>query len=39
VNRGNGLLNMKNRASLLKGNLKLISSAGNGTVIELGFPA
>jgi signal transduction histidine kinase/ligand-binding sensor domain-containing protein len=35
---GNGLPNMKARAEELKGGLKIISSPGNGTVIELDCP-
>jgi signal transduction histidine kinase len=38
VNRGNGLLNMKNRAGTLKGDFKITSTPGEGTLIELSFP-
>jgi signal transduction histidine kinase len=38
-NQGNGLVNMKNRTAQLKGHLHIASSAGNGTVLELSFPA
>jgi signal transduction histidine kinase/ligand-binding sensor domain-containing protein len=39
VKRGNGLVNMRTRAGILKGDLKLVSDAEHGTVIELIFPA
>lgn len=35
---GNGLYNMKERASLLSGRLEIISSAGKGTKIKAEFP-
>jgi signal transduction histidine kinase len=38
VNRGNGVLNMKNRAGILKGDFKITSMPGCGTTIELSFP-
>lgn len=36
---GNGLLNMKKRAELLDGIIKIESSPGNGTIITLNIPA
>ena len=36
---GNGLLNMKKRAETMKGELKIISMPGEGTVINLKFRA
>lgn len=38
VKRGNGLINMKTRATTLKGNLQLNSSAGKGTSVQFIFP-
>ncbi|MES2775050.1 MAG: two-component regulator propeller domain-containing protein [Bacteroidota bacterium] len=35
---GNGLVNMKSRAALLKGMLDIYSSTATGTTIELNFP-
>ncbi|HSU51598.1 MAG TPA: two-component regulator propeller domain-containing protein [Segetibacter sp.] len=37
TNKGNGLLNMKKRAELLKGTLTVNSTAGEGTTVELSF--
>jgi signal transduction histidine kinase len=39
VGKGNGLTNMRKRAEMLKGRLTINTSPGNGTEIELNFPA
>lgn len=39
VKKGNGLTNMKTRATILKGNLILNSEAGKGTSVQFEFPA
>jgi signal transduction histidine kinase/ligand-binding sensor domain-containing protein len=39
VGKGNGLTNMRKRAEMLKGRLDIRTSPGNGTEIELNFPA
>jgi two-component system sensor histidine kinase UhpB len=36
--RGLGLAGMKERASLLKGNVQIVSQPGNGTAIDITFP-
>ena len=36
-NHGNGLVNMNKRAEVLKGALKIVSSPGKGTVLDLQF--
>ena len=38
MRNGNGLVNMKNRATLIHGKLTIISRIGNGTEIQLNFP-
>ena len=37
INSGNGLKNMKQRAEMLKGNLQIVSSPGEGTELQLKF--